>query len=114
MANEERPSSHSPLPRPRRVRIALDLASRPLKNTAMATASLHIDLDAILANWRAMDALTGPGTETGAVVKADSYGLGAARVAALLARAGCRKFFVAAAEEGVAVRKAIGPGPEIV
>ncbi|MGD9918930.1 MAG: alanine racemase [Paenirhodobacter sp.] len=79
----------------------------------MATASLHIDLDAILANWRAMDALTGPGTETGAVVKADSYGLGAARVARLLARAGCRKFFTACAEEGAAVRAALGEGPEI-
>lgn len=79
----------------------------------MATASLRIDLDAILGNWRALDALSGPGTETGAVVKADSYGLGAARVARHLARAGVRKFFVAATEEGAAVRQALGEGPEI-
>lgn len=79
----------------------------------MATASLRIDLDAILANWRALDALSTSATETGAVVKADSYGLGAARVARMLARAGCRKFFVAAAEEGAAVRQALGEGPEI-
>lgn len=79
----------------------------------MATASLRIDLDAILANWRALDALSSTATETGAVLKADSYGLGAARVARLLARAGCRKFFVAAAEEGAAVRQALGEGPEI-
>lgn len=79
----------------------------------MATASLRIDLDAILANWRALDALSTSATETGAVVKADSYGLGAARVARTLARAGCRKFFVAAAEEGAAVRQALGEGPEI-
>ena len=79
----------------------------------MATGTLHIDLDAVLANWRALDALTGPATETGAVVKADSYGLGAGRVARHLARAGCRKFFVAAAEEGAQVREALGEGVDI-
>ncbi|HEY0213467.1 MAG TPA: alanine racemase [Paenirhodobacter sp.] len=79
----------------------------------MATASLRIDLDAILSNWRAMDALSGPQTESGAVVKADSYGLGAARVAPVLAHAGCRKFFVACAEEGADVRQAIGETPQI-
>lgn len=79
----------------------------------MATASLRIDLDAILSNWRALDALSGTATETGAVVKADCYGLGAARVARLLARAGCRKFFVACTEEGRAVRQALGDGPQI-
>ena len=57
--------------------------------------------------------MTSAATETGAVVKADSYGLGAARVAQVLARAGARKFFVAAAEEGAAVRQALGEGPEI-
>ncbi|MFT3689037.1 alanine racemase [Paenirhodobacter sp.] len=79
----------------------------------MATASLRIDLDAILSNWRALDALTDTATELGAVVKADSYGLGAARVARMLARAGCRTFFVACAEEGAAVRQALGEGPRI-
>ncbi|SOB99581.1 alanine racemase [Rhodobacter maris] len=79
----------------------------------MATASLRIDLDAVLANWRALDKMTASATETGAVVKADSYGLGAAHVARTLARAGARKFFVAAAEEGAAVRQALGEGPEI-
>lgn len=79
----------------------------------MATASLRIDLDAILANWRGLDALSSTRSETGAVVKADSYGLGAPRIAQMLAQAGCRKFFVAAAEEGVAVRKAVGEAPEI-
>ena len=79
----------------------------------MATATLHIDLDAVFANWRALDAMTAPTTRTGAVVKADSYGLGAAQVARKLAQAGVRSFFVAAAEEGVAVRQALGDGPEI-
>ncbi|MBZ4022957.1 alanine racemase [Rhodobacter sp. TJ_12] len=79
----------------------------------MATASLRIDLDAVRANWRALDAMTTSATESGAVVKADSYGLGGAQVARLLARAGCRKFFVAVAEEGAAIRQALGEGPEI-
>jgi len=77
----------------------------------MSTGFLTIDLDAIAANWRALDGKTQ--CETGAVVKADGYGLGAGRVARALARAGARRFFVAVAEEGAAVREALGPGPEI-
>ena len=56
----------------------------------MATATLTIDLDAIAANWRALDRLSGQAVQTGAVVKADAYGLGAARVARALAQAGAR------------------------
>ncbi len=77
----------------------------------MSTGILSIDTDALVANWRALDAMTA--VETGAVVKADGYGLGSARVARALAKAGCRKFFVAVAEEGAKVRNALGPGPEI-
>jgi alanine racemase len=80
----------------------------------MGTATLTIDLDAVAANWRALDAASGQGTETGAVVKADAYGLGASRVARALAQAGARTFFVAVAEEGAALRTALGPGPEIL
>ncbi|MCE6961526.1 alanine racemase [Cereibacter sphaeroides] len=79
----------------------------------MATAILTIDLDAIAANWRALDQMTASDCQTGAVVKADSYGLGAAKVAHALARAGARRFFVAAAEEGAEVRRALGSGPQI-
>lgn len=79
----------------------------------MATATLTIDLDAVAANWRALDRLSGPGVQTAAVVKADAYGLGIARVARALAHAGARRFFVAYAEEGAAVRQALGPGPQI-
>ncbi|MDT8328737.1 MAG: alanine racemase, partial [Roseovarius sp.] len=77
----------------------------------MSTAILTIDLDAIVANWRALDAMTEG--ETAAVVKADAYGLGLTRVARALARAGARTFFVAVAEEGAALREALGPGPVI-
>ncbi len=79
----------------------------------MATATLSIDLDAIAQNWRALDRLSGPGVQTAAVVKADAYGLGVGRVARALAQAGARRFFVAAAEEGAALRMALGPGPQI-
>lgn len=77
----------------------------------MAQAELTIDLAAITANWRALDAMTRG--ETAACVKADGYGLGAAEVAEALARAGCQTFFVAMAEEGAALRKALGGGPRI-
>jgi alanine racemase len=79
----------------------------------MATGTLTTDLDALAANWQALDALSSPGTQTGAVVKADGYGLGSEIVARTLAKAGARRFFVAVAEEGAAVRRALGAGPEI-
>jgi alanine racemase len=79
----------------------------------MPAATLTIDLDAIAANWRALDRLSAPGVQTGAVVKADAYGLGAARVAQALAAAGARRFFVATVAEGAALRASLGPGPQI-
>lgn len=90
----------------------LDLSPLPVKTRGMSTGTLTIDLDAIAANWRALAELSGS-AEAAAVVKADAYGLGAARVVRRLAQAGARRFFVAAAEEGAAVRQALGPGPEI-
>ncbi len=79
----------------------------------MSTGRLTIDLDAIAANWRALDAMSGATVQTAAVVKADAYGLGVAGVGRALAAAGARRFFVAVAEEGAALRDALGPGPEI-
>jgi len=78
----------------------------------MGTGRLSIDLEAVAANWRALASLTR--AETGAVVKADGYGLGAGPMARTLAQAGARTFFVAYAEEGLQVRRALGPGPEIL
>ncbi|MCK0143376.1 alanine racemase [Aliiroseovarius sp. F20344] len=79
----------------------------------MSTGRLTVDLDAVVANWRALDAMSGAEVQTAAVVKADGYGLGAGKVARALAAAGTRRFFVAVAEEGAALREALGPGPEI-
>ena len=61
---------------------------------------LAIDLDAIVRNWRKLNALA----PSAGVVKADAYGLGMDRVAPALHRAGCSLFFVAGLEEGAALR----------
>jgi alanine racemase len=73
---------------------------------------LEIDLGGIVANWRQLAALASP-AQCGAVVKANGYGLGAAEVSQALAAAGCRTFFVATLDEGIALRDALGPRPEI-
>lgn len=59
-----------------------------------APLRLRLDTAALVANWRALDALSGAAA-CGAAIKADGYGLGAAGVAERLAGAGCRDFFVA-------------------
>lgn len=79
----------------------------------MSTATLTIDLNAVVANWRALDEMSSGHTETAAVVKADGYGLGAAKVARALFQAGAQQFFVAVAEEGATLRQALGPSPRI-
>ena len=67
---------------------------------AYAGARLTIDLDAIVANYLAIAARVAP-ARAAAVVKADAYGLGAAKVAVALAEAGCRDFFVAVLGEAL-------------
>ncbi len=64
----------------------LELPASPLQ--------LRLDTDALVANWRVLDQLSGAAS-AGAAVKADAYGLGARRVVPLLWSAGCRNFFVA-------------------
>ncbi len=69
-----------------------------------AGAVLEIDLAAIGRNWRSLrDRLAGGALCTG-VVKADAYGLGMSQVAPALAASGCRLFFVAHLDEGIALR----------
>jgi len=75
-------------------------------------AVLEIDLGAIVANWRLLAQKAAPAA-CAAVVKANGYGLGAARVARALSAAGCTRFFVATLDEGIALRKALGPTAEI-
>jgi len=71
------------------------------------TAILDIDLNAIAANWRNLDA--SHAGATAGIVKANAYGLGAAYVAPKLFAAGCRHFFVAHLAEALAIRNLL-PG----
>ena len=59
-----------------------------------APLRLRLDAAALIANWRALDRMSGAAA-CGAAVKANGYGLGAAGVVEKLAGAGCRDFFVA-------------------
>jgi len=90
-------SSKRPAPQRRRPASA-DLAAD------RASAILEIDLGAIQKNWRFLQAKVGKTVQCAAVVKADGYGLGAAPVAKALVAAGCKTFFVATLEEGLALR----------
>ena len=74
----------------------------------MGAGTLTIDLDAIVANWAALDTIAGSDVETAAVIKADAYGLGVDIVGPKLAAAGVRTFFVATAEEGLHLRSFVG------
>ena len=73
---------------------------------------LRLDADALQANWRTLDALSGQ-AEAGAAVKADAYGMGAVRAVKALDAAGCRTFFVAHWGE-VAELLALVPAERIV
>lgn len=76
-----------------------------------APARLTVDLDALARNFHALSAISGAPAHP--VVKADGYGLGAARCAARLMAEGARTFFVARVSEGVLLRAALGPEPTI-
>lgn len=62
----------------------------------------EIDLGALCENYRLLSAESR--APCAAVVKANAYGLGVEPVAAALAQLGCREFFVATVEEGIALR----------
>ncbi|HEV2676333.1 MAG TPA: alanine racemase [Aliidongia sp.] len=77
-----------------------------------AGAVLTIDLAALCDNYRLLSSRLA-GAACAAVVKADAYGLGAARVATALSRIGCRHFFVAHLQEGLALRDVLPDAAEI-
>ena len=77
-----------------------------------AGAVLTIDLGAIRGNYRLLRSRAGKAF-CGAVVKADAYGLGAVPVARALAEEGCRHFFVAHLDEGIALRPHLPASAEI-
>lgn len=71
-------------------------------SAAPSAGLLVIDLDAVRFNYRLLRGLL-QGAACGGVVKADAYGLGAAKVAPVLAAEGCRHFFVAHLDEALAL-----------
>ena len=71
------------------------------------SSRLIIDNDAIAANFRDLARRVAPAT-CGAVIKADSYGLGAANVAPALLHAGCCSFFVARLSEAEELQGRVG------
>lgn len=82
--------------------------------TRRAGAILTVDLGAIAANWRGLrDAGRAGGRpiDCAAVLKADAYGTGAAVVGPRLAAEGCRQFFVAHLDEGIALRAVVPEHP---
>jgi alanine racemase len=74
----------------------------------IAALRLECDGDALAANWRALDRLSGAAA-AGAAVKADAYGTGARRAAAILRGAGCRDFFVAHSSEAAELADLLPP-----
>lgn len=81
-------------------------------STDACSSRLGIDLGALRANYRAIERRIAP-ARCGAVVKANAYGVGVARVAAALHREGCRTFFVAQLCEAVRLSHALGSDAEI-
>jgi alanine racemase len=90
--------------------------SLPDDNDALrrAGAVLTVDLGAIAANWRGLrDAgrASGRPVDCAAVLKADGYGTGATVVGPRLAAEGCKHFFVAHIDEGIALRAVLAEPP---
>jgi alanine racemase len=80
----------------------------------MRPVRADINLSAIAANVRAMQAEVGPHCRILAVVKGDGYGLGAAWVAAAALEGGASWLGVACVDEGVELRRAGYSGPILV
>lgn len=76
--------------------------------TPQPTLRLLPDMQALAANWRALDDLSGGG-RAGAAVKADCYGLGVDTCVPVLRDAGCETFFVAHWGEVAAVARHVPP-----
>lgn len=72
------------------------------------TLRLRIDIEALAANWRALDAMSGRAA-AGAAVKADCYGIGVDNCVPVLRDAGAQQFFVAHWSEVEAVARHVRP-----
>lgn len=77
-----------------------------------AASVLDINLDALADNIRLLQSRA-PKAAMAGVVKANAYGTGMEQVAGVHRRLGTNTFFVATLDEGIALRKILGAGPEI-
>lgn len=75
----------------------------PAQAIDLTAGRLSVDVGAIVRNWQALDQIS-PSALTGAVVKANAYGLGMREIAPALFTAGARFQFVATPEEGLLLR----------
>jgi len=79
-----------------------------MANRPPAALRLEIDREALAANWRTLDRLSGKAC-AGAAVKADAYGIGARVAIPLLWEAGCRDFFVTYVSEAAEIIDLVPP-----
>ncbi|RYE05795.1 MAG: alanine racemase [Rickettsiaceae bacterium] len=71
-----------------------------------ASCILEINLSNIQQNYKLLQSMC-PSAEVGAIVKANAYGLGLQKVIPVLIKIGCRNFFVANVDEGLAARSVV-------
>ncbi|HLD95796.1 MAG TPA: alanine racemase [Alphaproteobacteria bacterium] len=74
--------------------------------------ALVVDIKALKTNYVQLQTLSSK-AGVASVVKADAYGLGANYVSSALYEKGCRTFFVATIEEGIALRETLDRNAEI-
>lgn len=84
-----------------------------VRTTAHRDAWVEVDLDAVVANARALEAWMDSTARIAPVVKANAYGHGAAAVSRALAAAGFGPLCVATVDEGLALRAA-GIGGDVI
>jgi alanine racemase len=77
-----------------------------------STCSLRVDLKIIEENYKTLLRKC-DNAEVGASIKANAYGLGADRIAPILKHSGCNHFFVSSCDEGISLRKILGPEADI-
>ena len=83
-----------------------DIAQQLANVPPHATGALIIDLGSLRRNYQ-MLRTAAPSAGTSAVLKADAYGIGAAKAAPALEMEGCKTFFVATLSEARALRSLI-------
>ena len=77
----------------------------------MSSGFLQINKTSLINNLKKLQRLSN--AETGAVVKADAYGLGAYNITKILAQNGVKTYFVAMVDEAKIIRESLGDSPKI-